>query len=87
MPNHIEFSGGRKRRRGRQLKDLGAPSASTISNTLVDDRTFMFIVIADGKTSFTGAHTMAADGKSFTNTYKTNGRGEPSSAAHVYEKQ
>ena len=30
---------------------------------------------------------MAADGKSFTNTYKTNGKGEPSSAAHVYEKQ
>jgi hypothetical protein len=65
----------------------GAPSASTISNTVVDDRTFTFIVLADGKTSFTGTHTMAADGKSFTNAYKTNGKGEPSSAVHVYEKQ
>ena len=65
----------------------GAAAASTIALTRVDDRTFTFIVLADGKTSFTGTHTMAADGKSFTNTYKTNGKGEPSSAAHVYEKQ
>jgi hypothetical protein len=65
----------------------GAPSASTIVNTRVDDRTFTFTVLADGKTSFTGTHTVAADGKSYTNTYKTNGKGEPSSAALVYEKQ
>src|SRR5664279_1583987 len=65
----------------------GAPSASTISNTLVDDRSFTFIVLADGKTSYSGTHTIAADGKSYTNTYKTNGKGEPSSAALVYDKQ
>jgi hypothetical protein len=65
----------------------GAPSASTITNTRVDDRTFTFIVLADGKTSYSGTHTIAADGKSYTNTYKTNGKGEPSSAALVYDKQ
>ena len=47
----------------------------------------MFIVIADGKTSFTGAHTMAADGKSFTQSYTTNAKGEPTSAVLIYEKQ
>ena len=65
----------------------GAPSASTITNTRVDDRTFTFTVLADGKTSFTGTHTIASDGNSYTNTYKTNGKGEPSSAALVYDKQ
>jgi hypothetical protein len=65
----------------------GAPGASTITNTRVDDRTFAFTVLTDGKTSYTGTHTVAADGKSYTNTYKTNGKGEPSSAALVYEKQ
>lgn len=65
----------------------GAPSASTITNKHVNDRTFEFTVLADGKTSFTGTHTIAADGKSYTNTYKTNGKGEPSSAVLFYDKQ
>ena len=65
----------------------GAPAAHVITNTRVDDRTFAFTMLADGKTSYTGTHTIAADGKSYTNTYKTNAKGEPSSAALVYEKQ
>jgi|SRR5450759_1347164 hypothetical protein len=65
----------------------GAPGAYTISQTQVDDRTFVFTATVDGKTSWTGTHAIAADGKSYTNTYKTNGKGEPSSAVHVYEKQ
>ena len=65
----------------------GAASASTITNTRVDGRTFKFIVLADGKTSYTGTHAMAADGKSFTQSYTTNGKGEPSSAVLIYEKQ
>jgi hypothetical protein len=65
----------------------GAAGASTISLKWVDDRAFAFTVLTDGKTSFTGTHAVAADGKSYTNTYTTNGKGEPSSAALVYEKQ
>lgn len=65
----------------------GAPSASTISLTRVDDRAFAYSMLADGKTSFTGTVAVAADGKSYTNTCKTNGKGEPSSAVLVYDKQ
>jgi len=65
----------------------GAATASTIKNTRVDDRTFTFIALADGKTSFTGTHAMSADGKSYTQTYTTNGKGEPSSSVLIYEKQ
>ena len=65
----------------------GAQAANTQTLTPVDDRTIAFHVQADGKTTYTGTRTMAADGKSFTLTYKTNGKGEPSSAVHVYDKQ
>jgi hypothetical protein len=65
----------------------GAPGASTISLKWVGDRTFAFAMLTDGKTSYTGTHTVAADGKSFTFTYKTNGKGEPSSTVLVFDKQ
>jgi hypothetical protein len=65
----------------------GAAAASTITITRVDARTFTFSVLADGKTSYTGTHALAADGKSWSNTYKTNAKGEPSQAVLVYEKQ
>jgi hypothetical protein len=65
----------------------GAAASSTIALTRVDGRTFTFIVLADGKTSYTGTHAMSADGKSWANTYKTNGKGEPTSAVLIYEKQ
>lgn len=65
----------------------GAPDASTISLTRVDDRAFAYSMLADGKPSFTGTIAVAADGKSYTNTFKTNGKGEPSSAVLVFEKQ
>ena len=65
----------------------GAQAANTQTLTPVDGRTIAFHVRADGKTTYTGTRTTAADGKSFTLTYKTNNKGEPSSAVHVYEKQ
>jgi hypothetical protein len=65
----------------------GAPGAYTISQTQVDDHTWVFKATVDGKTSWSGTHKIAADGKSYANTYKTNGKGEPSSAVLVYDKQ
>jgi hypothetical protein len=65
----------------------GAASASTISLKRVDDRAFTFTMLADGKPSSSGTHTVAADGKSFTLAFKTNGKGEPSSAVLVFDKQ
>ena len=65
----------------------GASGASTISLTRVDDRAFAYSMLTDGKTSFTGTIAVAADGKSYTNTFKTNGKGEPSSAVLVFDKQ
>jgi hypothetical protein len=65
----------------------GAAAASTINLTRVDDRTFKFIVLADGKASFAGTHALSADGKSVTQTFTANGKGEPSSAVLLYERQ
>jgi hypothetical protein len=65
----------------------GAQAAYTQTFTPVDDRTIAFDVRADGKTTETGTKTMAADGKSFAITFKTNNKGEPSSAVLVFDKQ
>ena len=65
----------------------GAPGAYTISQTQKDNRTFVFKGTVDGKTSWTGTHAIAADGKSYTQTYTTSVKGEPSSAVLIYEKQ
>jgi hypothetical protein len=43
--------------------------------------------VRDSKTAWTGTHTVAADGKSFTDSYKTDGKGEPSRAVLVYDRQ
>jgi hypothetical protein len=65
----------------------GATAAYTISIKRVDARTFTFQGLADGKMSWSGTHAVAADGKSFTITYRTNADGERSNAVLVYDKQ
>ena len=79
----------------------GAQVAYTISITPVDGRSYAFTVrallaspwvdgfgaVRDSKTAWTGTHTVAADGKSFTDSYKTDGKGEPSRAVLVYDRQ
>ncbi len=65
----------------------GASVAYTLSLTHVDDHAITWTQLGDGKASFAGTHVVSADGKSFTQTFKMNGKGEPSSAVLVYEKQ
>jgi hypothetical protein len=43
--------------------------------------------LEDGKKSFSGTLAIAADAKSFKLTFKTDRKGEPSSAVHAFDKQ
>jgi hypothetical protein len=65
----------------------GAAAAYTLSLKRIDDRTIEFSQLEDGKKSYSGTLAIAADGKSFKLTFKTDRKGEPSSAALVYDKQ
>jgi hypothetical protein len=65
----------------------GATAAYTMSLVRVDDHTFAYHARADGKTAWTGTHTLAADGKSFMLTYKTDAKGEPADVMLFFEKQ
>jgi hypothetical protein len=67
----------------------------------VDDHSFAFEVKAtfaqpfldrngtahEGRMAWTGTHTVAADGKTFTDSYKTDWHGDPSRAVLVFEKK
>jgi hypothetical protein len=65
----------------------GAAAAYTLSLKRIDDRTIEFSQLEDGKKSYSGILAIAADGKSFTLTFKTDRKGEPSSAVHWFDKQ
>ncbi len=79
----------------------GVQISYTISLKPVDDRSWAFEVrqplasswldrngvVHDSKPAWTGTHTVAADGKSFADSYKTDYKGEPSKAVLVYDRQ
>ena len=79
----------------------GGPLTYTIMLKPVDDRSFAFEVTAkfaqpfvdrngavhEGRLAWTGTHTVAADGRSFSDSYKTDWHGDPSRAVLVFDKQ
>ena len=79
----------------------GAPISYTISLKPVDDRSWAFEgrqvlaspwldrngAVHDSNPAWAGTHTVAADGKSFADSYKSDYRGAPSRAVLVYERQ
>lgn len=79
----------------------GGSLTYTIMLKPVDDRSFAFEVTAkfaqsfvdrngavhEGRLAWTGTHTVAADGRSFSDSYKTDWHGDPSRAVLVFDKQ
>jgi hypothetical protein len=79
----------------------GVQISYTISLKPVDDRSWAFEVrqllaspwldrngaVHESKPAWTGTHTVAADGKSFADSYKNDYKGEPSRAVLVFDKQ
>lgn len=79
----------------------GGPLTYTITLKPVDDRSFAFEVTAkfaqpfvdrngtvhEGRLAWTGTHSVAADGRSFSDSYKTDWQGEPSRAVLVFDRQ
>jgi len=79
----------------------GGSLTYTIALKPVDDRSFAFEVKAkfaqpvldrngavhEGRLAWTGTHTVAADGKTLSDSYKTDWHGDPSRAVLVYDKQ
>jgi hypothetical protein len=43
--------------------------------------------VHEGRLAWTGTHTVAADGRSFSDSYKTDWHGDPSRAVLVFDKQ
>jgi hypothetical protein len=43
--------------------------------------------VHEGRLAWTGTHTVAADGKTFSDSYKTDWHGDPSRAVLVFDKQ
>ena len=79
----------------------GGSLTYTITLKPVDDRSFAFEVKAkfaqpfldrngivhEGRLAWTGTHTASTDGRSFSDSYKTDWKGEPSRAVLVFDKQ
>jgi hypothetical protein len=79
----------------------GGSLTYTIMLKPVDDRSFAFEVTAkfaqpfvdrngavhESRLAWTGTHTVAADGRSFSDSYKTDWHGDPSRAVLVFDKQ
>jgi hypothetical protein len=68
----------------------GAQTAWTIALKKVDARTFDFVAKEDGKVVQTGRHSVSADGKVTTVTYKfeqPNAQGQVMSGTMVFDKQ
>jgi hypothetical protein len=79
----------------------GGSLTYTIMLKPVDHRSFAFEVTAkfaqpfvdrngavhEGRLAWTGTHTVAADGRSFSDSYKTDWHGDPSRAVLVFDKQ
>jgi len=66
----------------------GASTAWTIALKPVNKQTFDFTAKEDGKVSYTGTHSVSADGKVMTIIFKgTNAQGQPVGATMVYDRQ